>query len=194
MTTFPSKLLRERPVRLLIPFRLIAALYRLEFSRNGIKSLFGRCRSSELRLWTSDFRHGQISIRMGAMLVTGSSVPNTLVTCDVPMSTIDNHIPTDRTTSVRSAPTYRPFLFLRKLPPATFSHSVATRRAAPACRKAGHPLTMATHRRGSSTLCPVCLEVFAPLDVVTVVTCGHAFHWRCLQPWLRRNSLCPCCR
>lgn len=40
----------------------------------------------------------------------------------------------------------------------------------------------------------MCLDVFQPLDAVTVVTCGHSFHWACVEPWLERNARCPCCR
>lgn len=49
-------------------------------------------------------------------------------------------------------------------------------------------------RRGSSVPCPVCLDVFQPQDAITLVTCGHAFHWKCVEPWLERSSRCPCCR
>jgi len=49
-------------------------------------------------------------------------------------------------------------------------------------------------RRGSSVACPVCLDVFQPQDAVTLLTCGHAFHWKCVEPWLERSSRCPCCR
>eukprot|EP00752_Nemacystus_decipiens_P009485 g8480.t1 len=49
-------------------------------------------------------------------------------------------------------------------------------------------------RRGSSVACPVCLDVFQEHDVITLVTCGHAFHWKCVEPWLERSARCPCCR
>jgi len=45
----------------------------------------------------------------------------------------------------------------------------------------------------------------APLAAARVVLCGtagltprrprrHAFHCKCLNPWLERSSTCPCCR
>lgn len=49
-------------------------------------------------------------------------------------------------------------------------------------------------RRGSSVACPVCLNVFQPRDAITLVTCGHAFHWKCVEPWLEQSARCPCCR
>ncbi|CAM9369231.1 unnamed protein product [Ectocarpus sp. 8 AP-2014] len=49
-------------------------------------------------------------------------------------------------------------------------------------------------RGGSSVACPVCLEAFQAQDVVTLVTCGHAFHWSCIERWLERSARCPCCR
>ncbi|CAM9567826.1 unnamed protein product [Ectocarpus sp. 4 AP-2014] len=47
---------------------------------------------------------------------------------------------------------------------------------------------------GSSVACPVCLEAFQAQDIVTLVTCGHAFHWSCIERWLERSARCPCCR
>ncbi|CAN0495738.1 unnamed protein product [Ectocarpus sp. 12 AP-2014] len=49
-------------------------------------------------------------------------------------------------------------------------------------------------RGGSSVACPVCLEAFQAQDIVTLVTCGHAFHWSCIERWLERSARCPCCR
>jgi len=39
--------------------------------------------------------------------------------------------------------------------------------------------------------CPICLN---PLLRGTEVRCGHTFHARCIEKWLRRNSTCPICR
>ncbi|CAN0131879.1 unnamed protein product [Ectocarpus sp. 12 AP-2014] len=49
-------------------------------------------------------------------------------------------------------------------------------------------------RGGSSVACPVCLEAFQAQDIITLVTCGHAFHWSCIGRWLERSARCPCCR
>ncbi|CAM9848024.1 unnamed protein product, partial [Ectocarpus fasciculatus] len=49
-------------------------------------------------------------------------------------------------------------------------------------------------RGGSSVACPVCLEAFQAQDIVTLITCGHAFHWSCIERWLERSARCPCCR
>lgn len=53
---------------------------------------------------------------------------------------------------------------------------------------------MQIRRRGSFAVCPVCLEIFQPMESITIITCGHAFHWKCVEPWLDRKARCPCCR
>ncbi|KAL5288261.1 TRAIP.2 family protein [Megaselia abdita] len=42
--------------------------------------------------------------------------------------------------------------------------------------------------------CPICMELFVPLDEVYCTTCGHMFHHRCLLQWLERCQTCPQCR
>jgi hypothetical protein len=54
---------------------------------------------------------------------------------------------------------------------------------AAASRKEGSPV------RGD---CPVCMED-ASCDSIAL-SCGHAFHKRCIMVWLQMNSSCPCCR
>jgi hypothetical protein len=40
--------------------------------------------------------------------------------------------------------------------------------------------------------CPVCVETFAPSDEVRILSCGHIYHHRCIDPWLLRVSgTCP---
>jgi hypothetical protein len=45
----------------------------------------------------------------------------------------------------------------------------------------------------NSSNCPICLESFGSVDVI-VTRCAHAFHQRCLIPWLRLRTICPVCR
>lgn len=46
-------------------------------------------------------------------------------------------------------------------------------------------------RRGSETLCPVCLDhIVSP----TVVRCGHTFCENCIAAWLQADETCPMCR
>lgn len=43
--------------------------------------------------------------------------------------------------------------------------------------------------------CAICLCDFGQNEHAMVFKkCGHAFHCKCLNPWLDRSSTCPCCR
>ncbi|KAJ6797370.1 Uncharacterized protein M6B38_216830 [Iris pallida] len=43
--------------------------------------------------------------------------------------------------------------------------------------------------------CPVCLAPFQDRDLLRLLPrCGHAFHARCIDVWLRAHSTCPLCR
>ena len=43
-------------------------------------------------------------------------------------------------------------------------------------------------------MCPVCCDEVEPGEDLTVLTCHHAFHAECLQPWLKLRASCPVCR
>ncbi|KAI4372637.1 hypothetical protein MLD38_010841 [Melastoma candidum] len=43
--------------------------------------------------------------------------------------------------------------------------------------------------------CPICLSEYQPKDELrTIPDCGHYFHARCIDEWLRLNATCPWCR
>lgn len=42
--------------------------------------------------------------------------------------------------------------------------------------------------------CTICADIVSPNDDLSVTTCGHMFHVRCLATWLDRSSTCPQCR
>ncbi|GMN67812.1 hypothetical protein TIFTF001_036887 [Ficus carica] len=43
--------------------------------------------------------------------------------------------------------------------------------------------------------CSVCLEDYIESDVLRLLPdCGHAFHLKCVDPWLRLRPTCPLCR
>ncbi|KFZ12157.1 hypothetical protein V501_04355 [Pseudogymnoascus sp. VKM F-4519 (FW-2642)] len=43
--------------------------------------------------------------------------------------------------------------------------------------------------------CAICIDVLEPTDDVRGLTCGHAFHATCLDPWLTsRRACCPLCK
>nr|GEY13971.1 probable E3 ubiquitin-protein ligase RHY1A [Tanacetum cinerariifolium] len=42
--------------------------------------------------------------------------------------------------------------------------------------------------------CVVCLEKFKIGDKLTRLPCAHRFHFKCMVPWLKNRTICPCCR
>ncbi|XP_059306547.1 uncharacterized protein LOC132057991 [Lycium ferocissimum] len=42
--------------------------------------------------------------------------------------------------------------------------------------------------------CPVCQDEFRNENEVIATYCAHAFHTRCLLPWLSKKNSCPTCR
>lgn len=50
---------------------------------------------------------------------------------------------------------------------------------------------------GSSTACccSICLADYKETDMLLVLPhCGHLFHVKCVDPWLRLHATCPICR
>ncbi|XP_030551082.1 RING-H2 finger protein ATL70-like [Rhodamnia argentea] len=47
----------------------------------------------------------------------------------------------------------------------------------------------------SSSCCSICLSEYKETDVLRLLPdCGHYFHSKCVDPWLRINPSCPNCR
>ncbi|KAG6484802.1 hypothetical protein ZIOFF_053327 [Zingiber officinale] len=47
----------------------------------------------------------------------------------------------------------------------------------------------------AAACCSICLSDYKESDVVRVLPeCGHVFHLRCVDPWLRLRPTCPLCR
>lgn len=43
--------------------------------------------------------------------------------------------------------------------------------------------------------CSICLADYNPTDVLrSLPECGHLFHRKCVDPWLKVNPTCPVCR
>jgi hypothetical protein len=42
--------------------------------------------------------------------------------------------------------------------------------------------------------CAVCLDDFAPGDLVRTLPCKHVYHQACIDPWLIDHGLCPYCK
>mmetsp|Transcript_17028 Transcript_17028/g.37010 ORF Transcript_17028/g.37010 Transcript_17028/m.37010 type:complete len:193 (+) Transcript_17028:250-828(+) len=43
-------------------------------------------------------------------------------------------------------------------------------------------------------ICIVCMAHFSTGQKIRVLPCAHIYHRDCIDPWLRRSSLCPLCR
>ncbi|XP_047312222.1 RING-H2 finger protein ATL70-like [Impatiens glandulifera] len=47
----------------------------------------------------------------------------------------------------------------------------------------------------TATCCSICLADYRGNDVLRLLPeCGHLFHQRCVDPWLRLHPTCPVCR
>ncbi|RDX76862.1 RING-H2 finger protein ATL70, partial [Mucuna pruriens] len=47
----------------------------------------------------------------------------------------------------------------------------------------------------TATCCSICLADYKGTDVLRVLPdCGHQFHLKCIDPWLRLHPTCPVCR
>ncbi|XP_034490806.1 ERAD-associated E3 ubiquitin-protein ligase HRD1A-like [Drosophila innubila] len=42
--------------------------------------------------------------------------------------------------------------------------------------------------------CVICSEQYKAADNIYAGTCGHVFHWTCLQRWWEESKQCPICR
>lgn len=42
--------------------------------------------------------------------------------------------------------------------------------------------------------CTICLTGFIENDTITFLNCKHIFHEKCLNEWVKYNSVCPVCR
>ncbi|GMH22983.1 hypothetical protein Nepgr_024826 [Nepenthes gracilis] len=47
----------------------------------------------------------------------------------------------------------------------------------------------------TASCCSICLADYKSDDLLRLLPdCGHAFHLRCVDPWLRLHATCPVCR
>lgn len=49
-------------------------------------------------------------------------------------------------------------------------------------------------RAGEDTNCRICMEDFEEGDELRTLPCFHLFHAKCVDQWLKVNSICPTCR
>lgn len=67
-------------------------------------------------------------------------------------------------------------------------------------KKAIGQLQVRTLRQGDqetgpdADACAVCIELYKPGDVLTILTCNHFFHKSCIEPWLLEHRTCPMCK
>ncbi|KAL7096455.1 hypothetical protein ACP275_10G080300 [Erythranthe tilingii] len=51
------------------------------------------------------------------------------------------------------------------------------------------------HKDSTASCCSICLADYKSSDLLRVLPdCGHLFHLKCVDPWLRRHPTCPVCR
>ncbi|PIN08496.1 hypothetical protein CDL12_18927 [Handroanthus impetiginosus] len=51
------------------------------------------------------------------------------------------------------------------------------------------------HNDSTATCCSICLADYKSSDVLRgLPDCGHLFHLKCVDPWLRLHPTCPVCR
>lgn len=51
------------------------------------------------------------------------------------------------------------------------------------------------HKDSTATCCSICLADYKNSDMLRgLPDCGHLFHLRCVDPWLRMHPTCPVCR
>ncbi|KAL0886104.1 hypothetical protein Bca101_010087 [Brassica carinata] len=43
-------------------------------------------------------------------------------------------------------------------------------------------------------ICTICLEDYSNVTNISILSCGHKFHFLCIDHWLRTNISCPMCR
>ncbi|CAI9273214.1 unnamed protein product [Lactuca saligna] len=56
-----------------------------------------------------------------------------------------------------------------------------------------HKVDSATDANGSG--CSICLADYKPTDVIRLLPkCGHFFHRKCIDTWLKVHPTCPVCR
>ncbi|KAG1958524.1 E3 ubiquitin-protein ligase RNF128 [Pimephales promelas] len=67
-------------------------------------------------------------------------------------------------------------------------------------KKAIGQLQVRTLRQGDqetgpdADTCAVCIDLYKPGDVLSVLTCNHFFHRSCIEPWLLEHRTCPMCK
>ncbi|KAK9291134.1 hypothetical protein L1049_009322 [Liquidambar formosana] len=51
------------------------------------------------------------------------------------------------------------------------------------------------NKDSSATCCSICLADYKGTDMLRLLPdCGHLFHLKCVDPWLRLHPTCPVCR
>ncbi|KNA25191.1 hypothetical protein SOVF_009090 [Spinacia oleracea] len=75
-----------------------------------------------------------------------------------------------------------------------------TLKAYPKCTYSQLESSISKNKKGSTTTttvncCSICLADYKGKDMLRQLTeCGHVFHLKCVDPWLRIHPTCPVCR
>lgn len=41
--------------------------------------------------------------------------------------------------------------------------------------------------------CLICLEIFQPDEIISLINCNHKYHTQCLYTWFEKKPTCPIC-
>lgn len=42
--------------------------------------------------------------------------------------------------------------------------------------------------------CHICITDFEMKEKTLLLPCGHMYHMKCIEPWLKEHNTCPVCR
>lgn len=56
------------------------------------------------------------------------------------------------------------------------------------------PVVRVNRHSDCQSFCVVCISDFVDSDLLRLLPCGHEFHVKCVDKWLRKSTSCPICR
>ncbi|GFP89558.1 putative RING-H2 finger protein atl71, partial [Phtheirospermum japonicum] len=84
--------------------------------------------------------------------------------------------------------------------PSSFNFQICTNYISDEVTLADYPKLLyseakVSHKDSTAACCSICLADYKSCNMHSVLPeCGHLFHLKCVDPWLRRHPTCPVCR